>query len=167
MDGDPGRLRGTLVLHGALVVAVGLVAGFGLLFELLGEVAIWPLPGPQVDIPGSVRGWQAAHVGGLLNGVLMLVGASFLGVLPFSQRGRAIFAWGLVFTGWANTVFYWFGNVAPNRGLSGGDNALGEGTTAGFVAFLPAALASVVTLVAMIVLAAAGWRASRGRGDGG
>lgn len=154
------RRQGQMIFHGALVIAVGLVAGFGLLFELLGAVEIWPLPGMRADLPGTVRGWQAAHVGGILNGVMVLSAAACLQLLRLTERAARGIALALIFTGWANTVFYWFGNLAPNRGLSGGSNALGEGTLAGFIAYVPAALATVVTLAAMLALARSGWQLS-------
>jgi styrene-oxide isomerase len=157
------KLQGQMIFHGALVVAVGLVCGFFLMFELLGEVAIWPVPGIDAEIPGSVRGWQAAHVGGILNGVMILACAACMPLLTFTARARQGVAWALIFTGWANTVFYLFGNLAPNRGLSGGTNALGEGNWAGLVAYVPAAIATVVTLSAMLVIARAGLELSRDR----
>ena len=158
---DAERYASLLIGHGALVAVVGLLAGFGLLFALLGEVAIWPLPGIEAQVPGSVRGWQAAHVGGLLNGVMMVAFAFCLPKLGLNGPRLRWVTWGLVYTGWANTVFYWLGNLAPNRGLSGGDNALGEGSLAGFLAYLPAATATVVTMACGLAIAAAAFRAAR------
>ncbi|HAT08437.1 MAG TPA: hypothetical protein DCS39_04195 [Rhodobiaceae bacterium] len=37
----------------------------------------------------------------------------------------ALFAKGIVFAGWANTIFYWFGNASANRALSFSENTLG------------------------------------------
>lgn len=45
---EPGgvarRPQALMIGHGALVLVVGLLSGFGLMFALLGEVAIWPIP---------------------------------------------------------------------------------------------------------------------------
>ena len=71
------RLAFLTIFTGLLVIFVGLVAGLGLTFSLLEAVALWPLPAWEVSLPGSVRGWQAAHVGGILNGV-MIAGAGLL-----------------------------------------------------------------------------------------
>lgn len=150
------RQQALMIGHASLVVAVGLLSGFGLMFKLLGEVAIWPLPAFfDWRLPGTVRGWQAAHVGGILNGVMIIAMAVALPLVPVGPRARPWVVWGLIFTGWANTVFYLFGNLAPNRGLSGGDNALGEGSVAGLIAYVPAAIATVVTLTAVCLLARA------------
>ena len=42
------RCHRLLVGHGALVLLVGFVIGFGFLFFLTGEIALWPIPG-QID----------------------------------------------------------------------------------------------------------------------
>lgn len=139
-------LERKMIGHGAAVVVVGLLAGFGLLFALLEQIAIWPVPGLDVQLPGSVRGWQAAHVGGLLNGVMVVAFALTLRRIELSERAARWVALGFIYTAWANTVFYWFGNFAPNRGLSGGDTVHGEATLAGFIAYVPAATATVVTI---------------------
>ncbi len=157
--GQGERLQALMIGHGSLVIVIGLLSGFGLMFKLLGEVAIWPIPwGIDAELPGTARGWQAAHVGGILNGVLVLVIAKCLPLLALADKTARRIAWALIFTGWANTVFYLFGNFAANRGLSGGTNALGEGSLAGFIAYLPAALATVVTTVAIAAVARAAFR---------
>ncbi len=147
-----------MIGHGAAVVVFGLLAGFGLLFALLEQIAIWPLPGLDVQIPGSVRGWQAAHVGGLLNGVMLVAFALCFPRLSLTETAEKWVSLGLIYTAWANTVFYWFGNFAPNRGLSGGDTVHGEGTLAGFIAYLPAATATVITIACAAVVARAAFR---------
>jgi hypothetical protein len=65
------RLCFTVIGHAMTVLFIGLVAGVFLIFSLLDAVTLWPLPAWEVSIPGSTRGWQAAHVGGILNGVMM------------------------------------------------------------------------------------------------
>ena len=55
------RLINQTIGHGMLVLFIGLVAGVMLVFSLLEVVTLWPLPAWEVDIPGSTRGWQAAH----------------------------------------------------------------------------------------------------------
>ena len=63
------RLANLVIGHGMVVLLIGLVAGVMLIFSLLDAVTLWPLPAWEVSVPGSTRGWQAAHVGGILNGV--------------------------------------------------------------------------------------------------
>ena len=72
-----------LLAHGGLVLVIGLLSGFGVMFRLLEEIAIWPLPlALETVIVGSVRGWQAAHVGGILNGVMIVAMAPCLPLVP-------------------------------------------------------------------------------------
>ena len=160
-DADLRSLELRMIGHGAAVVVVALVAGIGLLFALLEQVEIWPMPGIDIQIPGSVRGWQAAHVGGLLNGVMVAVFALCLGRVGVTAGRARWVALGLIYTAWANTAFYWFGNWAPNRGLSGGANVHGEGSAMGLLAYFPAATATVVTLACAAVISASAFRSLR------
>ena len=158
----PSRHQSLLLAHGGFVLVIGLLSGFGLMFRLLEEIAIWPFPlSVETVIPGSVRGWQAAHVGGILNGLMVMAMAPCLPLVPLSETVRGRVVLGLIFTGWANTIFYQFGNLAPNRGLSGGDTILGEASLAGLVAYVPAAIATVVTTAAVLAIALAALRSSR------
>lgn len=157
VSNNPGladRQQALLLAHGGFVLVIGLLSGFGLLFRLLEQVSIWPIPwGLETIVPGTVRGWQAAHVGGILNGVMIMAMAPCLPLVPLTPRVRRGVVFGLIFTGWANTIFYQFGNLAANRGLSGGDNIHGRGDLAGLIAYLPAAIATVITTVAVLAIA--------------
>lgn len=166
MPPDPAvrRDQALLIGHGALVLLVALLAGFGLTFALLGEVTLWPIPWSTDFSVGSVRGWRAAHVGGLLNGVMMIVLALGLPVLLLGRRARKWTVWTLIYTGWGNTVFYLLGNLAPNRGLSGGGTPFGEGTLLGLFAYLPAATATVLAMSAVCIITLGAFRAMRNGG---
>ena len=107
-----------VVLHAIIVLSIGLIAGLMLAFSLLDAVNLWPLPVWEVTIPGSDRGWASAHVGGILNGIMLIVLINLATKLDLSERDFRLSAWSLIITGWGNTVFYWAGNLAPNRGLS-------------------------------------------------
>ena len=156
------RLQATLIAHAGAVMVVGLLSGFGLLFALLEQVRIWPLPAfSEGPLPGSVRGWSAAHVGGILNGVMMIAIALCLPIVALREVVARRVVWAMIFTGWANTVFYQFGNLAANRGLSGDANVQGGASVAGLIAYLPAALATVITTVAVLALTLGAWRKAR------
>ncbi len=85
-------------------------------------------------------------------------------VLPLGRRARKWTVWTLIYTGWGNTIFYLLGNLAPNRGLSGGGTPFGEGTLLGLFAYLPAATASVLTMSAVCIIALGAFRAVRNGG---
>lgn len=54
-----------LIGHGALVMWVGFVVGFGFAFFLLGRVELWPIPGSiETQLPGPTMpgGWHTLKV---------------------------------------------------------------------------------------------------------
>jgi len=143
------------------VLLIGLLAGIMLIFSLLGAVTIWPLPVFEVEIPGTTRGWQAAHVGGILNGVMIAGVALLMKHLQLRDAQAFWVGYGMIITGWANTIFYWFGNFSDNRGLSVGETPFGQGDIAGAIAFLGGGLGMIFTFAAVAILAAAAFRATR------
>jgi len=155
------RLSWLVMANGMFVLMIGLLAGVMLIFSLLGAVTLWPLPAWEVSIPGSTRGWQAAHVGGILNGVMIVGAGMVMRILDLSPSRARWVGWGMIITGWANTLFYWAGNVAPNRGLSVAETPFGEGSFAGALAFLGGGAGMVFTFIAVFVLASAALEAAK------
>ena len=146
------RLAFLTIFNGLSVLLVGLVAGLGLTFSLLEAVALWPFPAWEVTLPGSVRGWQAAHVGGILNGVMIAVSGLLMIKLELRETKSFLVGWGMIITGWANTVFYWAGNFSSNRGLSVSDTVFGEGDLLGSVAYLIGLAGMIFTFIAITIL---------------
>lgn len=150
-----------LIGHGALVLLVGMLAGIGLLISLLGGLEL--IPGSIVEFPifGGSDSWVRAHLGGMLNGILMIVVALVLIPLEFTEPAARRLAWMLIGTGWANTVFYWAAFFAPNRALSFGDNRIGESNLAAIVGLAPALLFAVISLIAIGMVARQAFAARR------
>jgi hypothetical protein len=119
----------------------------------LEAVTLWPLPVWKVQIPGSPRGWASAHVGGILNGVMICAIALIAARLAVTGRALAWVCYGMIATGWCNTVFYWAGNLAANRGLSVADTPHGKGDLWGAVAYLFGGGGMLFTLIAVAILA--------------
>lgn len=143
----------TLLNHGLVMMLIGLLLGFALLVFLAGALDLRPLPIVfEITLPGSERGWRAAHIGALVNGIFAASLSFALDKSELGSRSRSWTAGLIVFAIWANLAFYLFANLAPNRGLSWGDNAQGEETLFGILAFAPAALGSVAALIALAVL---------------
>lgn len=152
------RLADLMVINGLIVLFIGLVAGLMLVFSMLGEVALWPLPAWEIVVPGSVRGWAAAHSGGIMNG-LLVAGAAFWLLRSSLMGGQARWAaWGMIITGWANTVFYWAGNLSANRGISVADTPYGEGEVFGAIAYLIGGSGMIFTFIAVTLLIMGTWR---------
>jgi hypothetical protein len=141
---------------------IGLLSGIGLIFSLLDAVTLWPLPVWDVSIPGSTRGWQAAHVGGILNGVMIAGAAVLMTQLSLTGKRALWVGWGMIITGWANTVFYWAGNFSANRGLSMTETPYGAGDIWGALAFLGGGAGMVFTTVAVIMLALSAFEKAKG-----
>ena len=154
------RLSKLAIANGMAVLFIGLVAGVMLIFSMLGGVGLWPLPIAEVNVPGTTRGWTAAHVGGILNGVMIATIAVLMRHLEMIGKAAFWVGWGLIITGWANTIFYWAGNVSSNRGLSVAATPYGPGDMAGAVAFLGGGFGMIFTFIAVILVALAAWKKS-------
>jgi len=102
---DP-RLRARLVFHGAIVVMLGLLAGFPHAFVLTGQLA------------GEERAWRMAHLEGLLNGMVMMLAAAVSGSLALSAAQQRWLVWTLVAAGYGNVVASVLGATFGVRGLA-------------------------------------------------
>lgn len=155
------RLQRQVIGHGMLVLLIGLVAGVLLTFSLLGAVALWPFPTWEVTVPGSTRGWVSAHVGGILNGVMIAGLALLMGKLNLQGRGAFWTGWGLIIVGWGNTLFYWAANFSANRGLSPAATTHGEGGVWAALAYVGGVVGMVFAFIVVVILARAAFEAAR------
>jgi len=147
------RHQRLLVQHGLVVLLIGLVGGFFLLFSVLGQISLSPLPlAFDYVIPGDAAQWRAVHVGNIMNGLMAIIFALLIPALTLSETTVRRIAIGLVCTIWGNALFYIFGILTPNRGLSLGDNPVGEANWAAPIAFAPAFIVAFVLMVIVIVM---------------
>lgn len=142
-----------MVGHGAIMMVFGLLAGFGLVMSLIGGFEIFPGYIVEFELPADSRAWARAHTGGLMNGLLVFVGAILIFAMQIPARLARQLYWMLVGTGYANTLFYWGALFAPSRALTFGDNRLGESNLAGIIGLLPALIFAFITIIAMVMLA--------------
>ncbi len=149
------RLERIMIANGLVVVLIAMLAGFMLMFTLLGGVEVWP--GKIIPLPlyGSSEGWVRAHTGGTLNGMLVIVIALVLPKLRLSAFMQRFTAYGFIYIAWSFTIFYWLGNASSNRALSMGDSPLGKADTIGLIGFLPG-VPSVILVVVLLAVAAKG-----------
>lgn len=156
------NLHKRMVGHGALILLVGMFAGVGLLIGLLGGVELLPGHIVALELPGNPGAWARTHVGGMLNGMLIMLVALLLPALGFDEaRSRRMF-WMLAGTGWANTLFYWAALFAPNRALTFGDNRFGPSNLAAIIGLTPALVFVIVSIVAVVMLARQAFASARG-----
>lgn len=135
-----------LLGHAMLVLIVGLLAGFMLAFSLIGGLEILPTLFMSIPVFGTTDGWVRTHSGGITNALLMIGIAFALPHCGLAMEKLTLYAKGIVFVGWANTAFYWFGNASANRALSFTDNAQGAANILGTVGYLVAVVAALVTI---------------------
>ena len=141
-----------MIAHGAVIILIALASGFGLVMSLIGGFELFPGTILHFDIPGEPRAWARTHAGGILNGLLVIVGALVTHTMALPERMASRLYWMLVGTGYANTLFYWGALFAPSHALTFGDNRLGETNFAGIIGFGPALVFAVVTMIAMLML---------------
>lgn len=145
-------LQMRMIGQGAAVLLVGMLAGIGLLVSLLGGLELIPGTILEFSIPGQTDAWVRAHVGGMMNGFLILIVAPLLAPLGFTDAAAGRVYWMLVATGWANTIFYWAALLAPNRALSIADNKWGESNVFAVIGLVPALVGVGVSIIAVTML---------------
>ncbi len=109
-----------LVGHGALVLLVAFIIGFGFLFFLLGDIRLWPIPWViDYQMPGTYDAWRMAHMEGITNGFGLWLLASVLPLLNFSARTSRRIAIGMIITAWTIVIASCFDPLFPQaRGLA-------------------------------------------------
>ena len=141
---DP-KLRARIVLHGVIVIGLGLVAGIPYASAIAGGQA------------EAMRAWRMAHLEGVLNGLVAIALAAVGGVLVLSRRQQRLLAVSLVGMAYGNVVASILGAATGNRGLAPGGSPV---NTAVYLLFV----AAVVGIV--VALAVAGIGASRAARSG-
>ena len=142
-----------LVRNGLAALLVALIAGFGLVFALIGGISLSPLPVFFAwAIPGTMAGWRTVHIGMLTNGIMGIALGLLLDKVSLPAARRRFVALGTITAIWGNFAFYLFGMFAPNRGLTLGANAQGAASLAGALAFVPAIIGAVTLMAAVCVL---------------
>jgi len=100
------RLRAQMVFHGAIVVMLGLLAGFPHAFVITGQLA------------GEERAWRMAHLEGLLNGMLVMLAGAVGGALELGASQQRWLVWSLVAAAYGNVVASVLGASVGVRGLA-------------------------------------------------
>ena len=130
------RLR--LVLHGAIVLLVGLLCG---------------LPTTVESLSGSERHWHVAHEGLIMMGVWMLVSSSILSGLLLGAKEAAALFWALLAMGYGFLVSLVIGGVIDADVFSPG------GTVANNVAFVCSVLGIGGAIIAASLIIMGAWAA--------
>ena len=109
-----------LIGHGAILIFIGGILGFGFLFFLIGKIALWPIPWElKIQLPGTYDSWRMAHMEGITNGFGLWLMAAVLPLLNFSAKTSRRIAIGMIITAWTIVIASTFDPLFPDsRGLS-------------------------------------------------
>ena len=122
------RTRVLLVAHGAGLWITAVLVGWMYMFNLLGEVVLFPvLPAIDIQIPGEARAWNMAHLEGVTNGLLLMGLAAIAPLLQLTQRQNRILFWSAIITAWGFTLPAWANALMGTRGLAFGGGPFPSG----------------------------------------
>lgn len=145
-------LQKRMIGHGAAVTLIGMFAGLGLAASLVGGFELVPGSIIEFSIPGSTDAWVRTHIGGVLNGILVMVIALVMSGIGFAEAAARRVYWMVVGAAWAFTLFYWAALFAPNRALTFADNKWGESNLAAVIGLAPALLFTIFDLIAVFMV---------------
>lgn len=100
-ESNIAHIRRLLIGHGALLILLAGIIGFGFLFFLIGKIALWPIPGEiNYQLPGTYDAWRMAHMEAITNGLLLWLTAAILPHMPFSTKGLIKIGYAIIVIGW-------------------------------------------------------------------
>jgi hypothetical protein len=89
---------------------------------------------------------------------MMMIAGLTLVHIEATKRAQAWIVWGMIYTGWANTIFFHMGNFSSNRALSAGTSNLGEADLLGAVGYVIGASTIPFTLIAIATIGYSSFR---------
>ena len=157
MTDEIKKAQRLLLGHGALVLLVGFVVGFGFLFFLIGEIRLWPIPGViEYQLPGTYDAWRMAHTEGIANGLMLWILAAVLPAMATFVEKIFRLAVGMVVVAWTIVVASCLDPLFPDaRGLA----FTPESNLANDVAFFLFYIGIVIAVAVVITVAAKSLRA--------
>ncbi len=138
------RLQRHLLLHGSIVLLVGLLSGAGF------SEAITGAQGEHAE-----RAWRVAHSGLSLGGALLIAFGAALPALVLSERAASFLVWSLVASGYGFVIALPYGAVAGMRGLQL------VGPASNLIVFVGNAVGALGSLVGALLFTWGAWRAVR------
>lgn len=123
-----------LMVSASTLFGLGLIFGLVYTFVLIGRIEIWPLPWSfAFDGQADSSAWRRAHVGTLINSLMIFVFALAADKLRMPRRTRTVYSACVQSTAWLNSLAFALAAFVGARGLSGG---AGLGNTLIYILFL-------------------------------
>ncbi|WP_153301741.1 hypothetical protein [Endozoicomonas arenosclerae] len=140
------------IYHGCIAILIGLLSGFGLMYNILSEIPLGPFANLPVDIPGEPSLWRGAHTGPILNGVFAIALALSLSLVSPDPKTARRISHALILTVWGNVIFYMARILGTNRGLAFHSEQFGQGNGFDILAFMSAGIAIFTGIYAIVKL---------------
>ena len=140
-----------LVGHGALVLLVGFIMGFGFLFFLIGQVELWPFGMIEYSLPGTYDAWRMAHMEGITNGLMLWILAAIFPIVKNYINNTYPLAIGSILVAWTIIIASCLDPIFPQaRGLAFTDTSNLINDLAFFLFYIGIGIAFwVVTIIAI------------------
>jgi hypothetical protein len=126
------KLRANLIFHGAIVILLGMLAGFPFALVAMGSME------------GEVRAWRMAHLEGVLNGLLCIAAGAVGRNLALGAGAQRLMTWSFVVMAYGNVLASIFGAWTGQRGL---EFAMPVSNMIVFATFMVAVVAVFVGLI--------------------
>lgn len=140
------KLRTSLAFHGAIVILLGMLAGFPFAFVIMGTME------------GDLRAWRMAHLEGVMNGLLCFGAAGVFRRLSLSAGQQRLMTWSFIIMAYCNVVASIIGASTGQRGLEF------AAPTANMVVFVLFTIAIVGVFLGLGLLAYGARPSTRGMG---
>ncbi len=138
------RLQRHLLLHGSIVLLIGLLSGAGFADAITG---------PQGE--HAERAWRVAHSGLSLGGVLLIAIGAALPALLLSERLASLLIWSLVASAYGFAIALPYGAAVGMRGLEP------VGPASNLIVFVGNTVGALGSLVGAALFTWGAWRAVR------
>jgi hypothetical protein len=99
------KLRARLAFHGAIVILLGMLAGFPYAFVILGTME------------SDLRAWRMAHLEGVLNGLLCFGASGVFRRLSLTAGQQRLMTWSFIVMAYGNVIASIVGASTGQRGL--------------------------------------------------
>ena len=115
--------KSKMLLWSFICIGIGLVGGLAWVVVLAGYLQLWPVPALEFSLPETKELWRNAHIGPIMNGMLLIALTAVSHLLTLSKRQVSILFYTSIIMVVFNTIGYQLSPFTSQRGLA----PVGEG----------------------------------------